>query len=135
MRPARPTLLAASLLAVLGGCMDITGSGHPLTITGTVTVAGTTQPVANATVEVYSNPFIGQGYLMETAKTDGLGRFTVRIEEQRTYARPNCAAMSLWVSAAGYADGSPHSLGTAADPSCESGSSSVTVEMTPIPVN
>jgi hypothetical protein len=132
MRPARPLLLSVPLLAALGGCMDITGSGHPLVISGTVRVAGTTQPVPNATVEVYSNPFIGDGYLMETVKTDALGRFTARIEEQRTYARPNCSAMTLWVRAAGYADGSPADLGTSADPTCESGSSSVVVEMTPV---
>lgn len=132
MRLARPLLLSAPLVAALGGCMDITGSGHPLTITGTVMVAETAQPIANATVEVYSNPFLGEGYLMETVKTDALGRFNVRIEEQRTYAKPNCAAMTLWVTAAGYDNGGPPDLGTNDDPTCESGTSTVTVELTPL---
>jgi hypothetical protein len=132
MRLARPLLLSAPLLAALGGCTDITGSGHPLTITGTVMVAETTQPIANATVEVFSNPFMGEGYLMETVKTDALGRFTVRIEEQRTYARPNCAAMTLFVTAAGYDNGTPPDLGTTDDPSCESGTATVAIELRPM---
>jgi hypothetical protein len=132
MRPARLLLLCASLLAALGGCTDVTGSGHPLTISGTVTAAGTTQPIANATVEVYSNPFVGEGYLMETVKTDALGRFAVRIEEQRTYDKPNCAAMTLWVIAAAYDNGGPPDLGTTDDPTCERGTATVTIELRPM---
>lgn len=132
MRTARPFLLAAPLVA-LAACTDVTGSGRPLVITGTVTVAGTAQPVPNATVEVYSDPFVGDGYLMKTGTTDALGRFAVRIEEQRTYAKPNCAAMTLWVRAAGYADGGTVGIGTDADPTCDGGSAAVAVTLTPVP--
>jgi hypothetical protein len=133
MRSARPILLAASLLA-LAACMDVTGGGHPLVISGTVTVAGTAQPVPNAAVEVYSTPLIvGERYLMETGTTDALGRFTVRIEKQRNYAQPNCAAMALWVRAAGYLDGGAVEIGTHDDPACESGSATVSVALTRAP--
>ena len=132
MPTARPILLAAPLL-VLAACMDTTGSGHPLVISGTVTVAGTAQPVPNAAVEVYSTPFIGDQYLMETGTTDALGRFTLRIEEQRTYAKPNCAAMALWVRAAGYLDGGVVAIGTAADPACDGGAATVSVALAPAP--
>ena len=131
------TLLAGAVLAGLAGCMDITGSGHPIVFSGTVRNAATQAPVPNATVEVYSNPFIGEGYRMESVKTDAQGRYTARIEEQRTYAKPNCAAMSMWVTADGYVAGGPlprgTGLGTAQDPYCDSGSATVDVALTPLP--
>lgn len=132
MRTARPIFLAGPLLG-LAACMDATGHGHPLVISGTVTSATSAQPVQNATVEVYSKPFVGEGYLMETGTTDALGRFAVRIEEQRSYAKPNCAAMTLWVRAAGYAQGGAVRMGTDADPTCVSGSAAVAVALTPVP--
>lgn len=121
-------------LAALGACDLLTGSGHPLEISGTVTRAGTTQPVANATVQVYSRPIDGEDdYLMKTTKTDAQGAFSVRIEKQRKYERPNCRAMEVIVSASGYANGSRHQLGTDADRTCVSGIATVDISLTPIP--
>lgn len=135
MRSIRPTLACAMLLA-LAAC-DITGSGHPLTISGTVRSAATAAPIAGARVEIYSNPFIGEGYRMKTVETDAQGRYTARIEEQRSYAEPNCAAMALWVTAHGYAAGGPANgrpgIGSEQDPLCESGTVTVDVSLTPLP--
>ena len=130
----RSTLLRAlPFLAALAAC-DLTGSSHPLVISGTVTRAGTTQPVADATVQVYSRPVDGEGdYLMETTQTDAQGAFTVRIEEQRRYERPNCRAMELIVSAPGYTNGGRQQLGTDADRTCVSGTATVNVSLTPLP--
>lgn len=131
----RSTLLRAlPLLAALAACDVLTGSEHPLEISGTVTRAGTTQPVANATVQVYSRPVNGEGdYLMKTTQTDAQGAFTVRIEKQREYERPNCRAMEVIVSASGYANGSRHQLGTANDITCVNGTAIVDISLTPLP--
>jgi hypothetical protein len=126
-------LRAFPFLAVLAAC-DLTGSVDPLVISGTVTRAGTTQPVANATVQVYSRPIDGDGdYLMETTQTDAQGAFSVRIEKQRRYERPNCRAMEVIVSAAGYANGGRAQLGTDNDRTCVSGAAIVNVSLTPLP--
>lgn len=131
----RSTLLRTlPLLAALAACEVLTGDVHPLEISGTVTRAGTGQPVANATVQVYSRPIDGEGdYLMKTTQTDAQGEFTVRIEKQRKYERPNCRAMEVIVSASGYANGSLHQLGTDADRTCVSGAATVNISLTPLP--
>jgi hypothetical protein len=131
----RTTLLRTlPFLAALAACEVLTGDVHPLEISGTVTRAGTTQPVANATVQVYSRPIDGEGdYLMKTTQTDAQGAFTVRIEKQRRYERPNCHAMEVIVSAPGYANGGRHQLGTDADRTCVNGTAIVDVSLTPLP--
>jgi hypothetical protein len=127
-------LRALPLLAALAACDVLTGSGFPLEISGTVTRAGTTQPVANAAVQVYSRPLNGEGdYLMETTQTDAQGLYIVRIEKQREYERPNCRAMEVIVSAPGYANGSEYGLGPANDITCVSGITTVDISLTPLP--
>jgi hypothetical protein len=129
----RSTLLRVlPFLAALAAC-DLTGSEFPLVISGTVTRAGTTQPVANATVQVYSRPVDGEGdYLMETTQTDAQGGFSVRIEKQRRYPRPNCRAMEVIVSAPGYSNGNRYPLGTDTDRTCVSGTATVNLSLTPL---
>ncbi|HEV3049680.1 MAG TPA: hypothetical protein VGX50_05190 [Longimicrobium sp.] len=130
----RSTLLRAlPLLAALAAC-SLTGSSDPLVISGTVTRAGTTQPVPSATVQVWSRPLDGEGdYLMETTQTNAQGAFTVRIEKQKRYGRPNCRAMEVIVSAAGYTNGGQHGLGPDNDRTCVIGIATVDVSLTPLP--
>ena len=133
MRFIRP-LLASALLLASAGC-DVLGSDNwPLRIEGTVTSSATHQPIAGATVSIgYGNIFNGASGSLPARTTDAKGRFSARIDEIRGYAQPNCVAVGVNVTAAGYHSNGKASLtGPDDDRTCESGRATVAIELTPL---
>ncbi len=134
MSSARPLLACVPLLA-LAAC-DVLGSDErPLHVEGTVVSAVTKQPVAGAKVEIGwgGNLFVSATGRLPPRTTDAQGRFTARIDRMEGYAWPNCTAAGVTVTAAGYAEARAGLDGPREDPACNSGRTSVSVELTPVP--